>query len=263
MRRTVKLKAILAIALGLAATAGWRAVATGDEWEQVPAAADASQDSGTIPAPERSRRPPTASAPAASSPASGAAGSFVACGERATNPAPGVAAMVARIDALWNADVKVYVSVAPEPPHAMAGGCIFYSPATLAALIGERLDLRDPSEVKPMLYAIFAHEVGHEYHRDFSAARAATPNRIKELEADRFAGYTLEKLDVPASGLAPYWSLAGDEFGAGPRHGTSTERVDAFREGWRLAEWDRPENSKSVTAASDEPVAPEDASGAP
>ncbi len=263
MRRTVKLKAILAISLGLAAAAGWRAVAAGDEWEQVPATADATPDSGALPAPGRSRRPPAAPSPAASSAAAGDAGSFIACGERATNPAPGVAAMVVRIDALWNADVKVYASVAPETPHAMAGGCIFYSPATLAMLLGGRLDLRDPAEVKPMLYAIFAHEVGHEYHRDFSAARAATPNRIKELEADRFAGYTLEKLDVPASGLAPYWSLAGDEFGAGPKHGTSTERVEAFREGWHLAEWNRPEDAKSVTAASDEPVAPEDSSGAP
>ncbi len=254
-------KVTLAICLALAAASGWRSRAAGDEWERVPSSYGTNPENGASGAPTRSK--PSRGASTTSAGNAAATPTFLACGERATNPAPNVAAMVARIDALWSANVRVYESVASETPHAMPGGCIFYNQATLAALLGRRLDLRDPHEVKPMLYAIFAHEVGHEYHRDFSAARAATPNRIKELEADRFAGYTLEELNVPANGLAPYWSLAGDEFGAGPSHGTSTQRVAAFREGWRLAKWDRPEDSQSVTAATNEPVAPEDSAGAP
>lgn len=182
---------------------------------------------------------------------------FYACGEMARAPAPKIAAMVRRIDELWGAHVRVYQSVAPESPHAMPGGCIFYNKRELETLLARRLDLNNPKEVKPMLWAIFAHEVGHEYHRDFSHARAHTPSEIKELEADRFAGYTLEKLNIPASGLAPYWSMAGDEFGSGPKHGSSAQRVAAFKEGWRLAEWDRPEDSKSVLSALNEPVAPD------
>lgn len=236
-------------------------MAVGDEWERVPSISGTNTENRANGVLKRSKQPRNESATRTGN--ADSTTTFLACGERATNPAPNVAAMVARIDALWSANVRVYESVEPETPHAMPGGCIFYNQATLAALLGQRLDLRDPHEVKPLLYAIFAHEVGHEYHRDFSAARAATPSRIKELEADRFAGYTLEELNVPANGLAPYWSLAGDEFGAGPRHGTSTQRVAAFREGWNLAKWDRPEDSQPVTAATNEPVAPEDSSGAP
>jgi hypothetical protein len=257
VRRAVKIKAILAILLALAIAAGWSARAAADEWEQVPSTSGGNGDS----APEQPAD--SYAAPGAAPQADAARRTFIACGEKARDPSPQVAAIVAQIDSLWSANVRVYASVAPEPPHALAGGCIFYNETALLSLLGGRLDLRDPKEFKPMLYAIFAHEVGHEYHHDFSAARASTPNRIKELEADRFAGYTLEELNVPASGLAPYWSLAGDEFGAGPKHGTSTERVAAFREGWELAKWDRPENSKPVTSATDEPVAPDDSAGAP
>jgi hypothetical protein len=110
---------------------------------------------------------------------------------------------------------------------------------------------------------IFAHEVGHEYHRDFDSSRAAVPNQIKELEADRFAGYTLKKLDVSATGLTPYWSMTGDEFGIGASHGSSAQRVGAFKEGWHEAEWSRAENSTSVTAATQQSIAPEDSTAAP
>ncbi len=260
-RRAGKSKAILAIllALALAVVLGPGARAAADDWEQVPSTSSGSGDGATEIAPE-----PQANTYAEPATPDGSAGRPVsACGEQARPPSPQVAAIVSKIDSLWGVDVRVYASVAPEPPHALAGGCIFYNETALLGLLGGRLDMRDPKELKPMLYAIFAHEVGHEYHRDFSAARAATPNRIKELEADRFAGYTLEELNIPASGLAPYWSLAGDEFGSGPKHGASGERVAAFREGWELAKWDRPEDSRPVTSANEEPVAPEDSAGAP
>jgi hypothetical protein len=149
--------------------------------------------------------------------------------------------------------------VAVEGPHAMGGGCIFYNEAGLTMLLGMRLNLTDANVLTPMLYAIFAHEVGHEFHGDFDESRAAVPNQTKELEADRFAGYTMQKLNVPATGLTPYWGMTGDEFGVGASHGTSGQRIAAFKEGWHEAKWNRPENSESAaTAATDESVAPDD-----
>lgn len=188
---------------------------------------------------------------------------FLACGEEATPASPNVQQMVETIDDSWHTDVRVYQSVRPLGPHAMSGGCIFYNAAVLKSLLQMRLDLQNQKDLDPLLWAIFAHEVGHEVHQDFSPARAAVPNQQKELEADRFAGYTLQKLNIRAVDIAPYWSLAGDEFGAGPSHGTSAQRVAAFKEGWHEAEWRRPEDAKSVASAMEEPVAPEDSESAP
>ncbi|HJU28832.1 MAG TPA: hypothetical protein VJ718_06660, partial [Candidatus Binataceae bacterium] len=128
-----------------------------------------------------------------------------------------------------------------------------------------RLDVNDPGVVNPLLWAIFAHEVGHEVHDDFGASRAATPVETRELEADRFAGFSLEKLNIRATNLTPYWIMTGDEFGAsaGDRHGSSAQRVAAFKEGWHLAEWNQSETSASVSAALDDPVAPDNPDAAP
>jgi len=197
---------------------------------------------------------------------------FVACGERATPPSAEVATIVGRINELWGAHVRVYQTVAPMPPHAAPGGCIFYNRTALMALMGNRLQVSDAGIAGPLLYAIFAHEVGHEMHHDLDASRAGIPVQVKELEADRFAGYTMQKLDVPSGSLAPYWSMAGDEFGSGgPSHGSSGQRLDAFKQGWDLAEWNRPETSSAVPAgppqngytADSASVAPDDPSGAP
>ena len=57
--------------------------------------------------------------------------------------------------------------------------------------------------------------------------------------------------------------MTGDEFGAGAKHGISEQRVAAFKEGWNEAEWNRAENAKSVTAATQESIAPEDSTAAP
>ncbi len=258
---TKKLNVLLSIvvALVVALTA---AQALADDWEVVPDSSPAAAEVSTprsapIPSAARLNRRATATAPAA------AADAHLECGEKAVAPSAKIRDIVAQIDALWGAHVRVYQSVAPMGPHALAGGCIFYNPKALAVLLGMRLDLIDPSKLTPMLYAIFAHEVGHEYHRDFDPSRATVPNEIKELEADRFAGYTMQKLGVPATGLTPYWSMTGDEFGFGAKHGSSAQRVGAFKEGWHEAEWNRSENYKSVTAATQESIAPEDSTAAP
>ncbi len=190
------------------------------------------------------------------------------CGEMALPAAPAIQAIVSRINELWGTDFPVYQTVALEQPHAAPGGCIFYNATAMGMLMAMRLDVNDPEMISPMLWAIFAHETGHEYHHDSDSSRAGVPIEIKELEADRFAGYTLQKLKIRATDLTPYWTMTGDEYGAGGgggagQHGSSAQRVAAFKEGWHLAEWNRPEDSESVQDALNEPVAPDNPDAAP
>jgi len=227
-----------------------------DDWEVV---GHQTSDETSAPAQRQSGTAEETTAPIGGTPAK----TFFACGEKGEAASDEMQGMVARIDRLWNTDVRIYQSVEPETPHASAGGCIFYNKPFLKALLTNRLDMDDPNAVGPMLWAIFAHEVGHEMHHDFDPGRANVPSEVKELEADRFAGYTLEKLDIPATNITPYYSLAGDEFGGQVKHGSSEQRVAAFKEGWHLAEWNRPEGSQSALSATDEPVAPDAHEGAP
>jgi hypothetical protein len=261
----LKLTVPLGSLLILMIAAGAPYASADDDWEAVPSNPPAE---ASAPAPEAPANPlarPTRHRDPRKGPAApaDAASALIVCGEKAVPPSAKIQGIVSQINGAWGSAVRVYESVAPEGPHAMSGGCIFYNPAALAMLLGLRLNLTDPNVMTPMLYAIFAHEVGHEVHGDFDPSRAAVPSEIKELEADRFAGYTMQKLGVPATGLSPYWSMTGDEFGAGAKHGSSEQRVGAFKEGWHEAEWQRAENSKSVTAATQESIAPEDSTAAP
>jgi hypothetical protein len=268
----LKLKLILVVVVAFVLSVFAIDASAQDDWEAVPN--NSSQDSRgtndtTAPAPDSSS-PPTApmrhrravANPSPMAPAS-SSGVTIACGEKVVPASPKIQSIVSQINGAWGSNVNVYRSVAMSGPHAKNGGCVFYNPEGLAMLLGLRLNLNDPNVVTPILYAIFAHEVGHEVHRDFDPSRNAVPDDIKELEADRFAGYTMEKLNVPATGLTPYWSMTGDEFGAGVKHGSSEQRVGAFKEGWHEAEWNRAENSKSVSAATQESIAPEDSTAAP
>jgi hypothetical protein len=214
----------------------------------------------------------TVSAPPATSdtfggPAPAIARVFTVCGERATVAEPKIKSMFDRINGLWKTNFAVYQTIAPEQPHASPGGCVFYNPAAMTAILTTRLDVKDQQMVDPLVWAIFAHEIGHQFHQDTDECRKRVPGETKELEADRFAGYTLEKLKIPAADLTAYWSLTGDDFG-GPvstrnQHGLSSQRVAAFKQGWHLAEWNRAEDSQSVAEAEEEPVAPDDSESAP
>jgi len=257
IKLTLLIVVVLA-AMGLTASCAL-AADNADDWDIVPSPSSASAPAVNSPAHSPHNRADRPASPMTAD----ATNVFLACGERALPPSAKIQGIVAQIDGAWDSNVRVYQSVAVEGPHAIAGGCIFYNPTGLSILLGSRLSLNDPAVFTPMLYAIFAHEVGHEYHRDFDPSRAAVPNQIKELEADRFAGFTLKKLGVPATGLSPYWSMTGDEFSTGAGHGSSAQRVDAFKEGWHEAEWNRAETSESVTAATQESIAPEDSSAAP
>jgi hypothetical protein len=175
---------------------------------------------------------------------------FVACGEVARRPGKRMKAILGAIDEVWGAKVRVYESAAAAPPHARPGGCVFYNSAFLDLLL-KQLMIQDSAAVEPMLYAIMAHEVGHELHHDFGPQRADTSIETKELQADHFAGYTLERLNIGLDNITPYYSLAGDEFSGGSRagsaHGDSTRRTAALKKGWDLGEWNQPEDYQPLS----------------
>jgi len=175
---------------------------------------------------------------------------FVACGEYAHRPGNRMKGIVGAIDEVWGAKVRVYESAAITSPHARPGGCVFYNSADLNLLL-KQLMIQDSAVVEPMLYAIMAHEVGHELHHDFSPQRADTSIETKELQADRFAGYTLERLNIGLDSITPYYSLGGDEFSGGSRgeagHGDSMRRTAALEKGWDLAQWNQPEDYQPLS----------------
>ena len=145
--------------------------------------------------------------------------------------------MVAEINRVWHSDVKVYQSIQASGPHARPGGCIFYHPEVMAGLLNGWMNIKEAREEQPMVYAIFAHEVGHEVHGDFDSSRANVSSEERELEADRFAGYTMSFLRIQADDLTTYYRLVGDDFmGAQDSHGTGEQRATAFEYGWKLAE---------------------------
>ncbi len=200
-----------------------------------------------------------------SAPSSGKASSspFWACGEQALPASEPIKAIVAQINDVWRSDVQVYRSVQRAPAHAMPGGCIFYNPLSMAILLGGVMSIREQSAANAMLYAIMAHEVGHEMHHDFGAERANVPGETKELEADRFAGYTLQRLDIAVpDDITPYYSLGGDEFSRSQAHshGYSGQRTAALKRGWHLAEWGQAEDTKSPLDEGSDLAAPGDAS---
>jgi hypothetical protein len=189
---------------------------------------------------------------------------FEACGERASSPEPEINSIAGAINKLWGSSFPVYETVAPEVPHASPGGCIFYNRHALRKLMTARLGVNSHQPANALVWAIFAHEIGHQVHGDLLGVRAAVSNETKELEADRFAGYTLEKLGIEVTNLAPFWNMTGDEFGHDRySHGSSSLRTAAFIQGWHLAEWNRAEDSEPVTASREEAVAPDSPDGAP
>ncbi|HEY1849515.1 MAG TPA: hypothetical protein VGG60_00705, partial [Candidatus Binataceae bacterium] len=154
MKRTghtfrLKVTLLFLAAIGLATAQAF----ADDDWEAVPSSPPAEVSAPVAPGSppsQAARHRATRNAPAAA----GGSNVMIACGERAVPPSAKIQAIVTQINGAWGSNIHVYQSVAPEGPHAMAGGCIFYNPAALAMLLGLRLDLTDPNVMTPMLYAI-------------------------------------------------------------------------------------------------------------
>jgi hypothetical protein len=68
-------------------------------------------------------------------------------------------------------------------------------------------------------------------------SRALRPAHERELSANRFAGYSLERLGIPdRTEVTAYYQLTGDDFTGGDGSQRSgAERVAAFEDGWQRA----------------------------
>jgi hypothetical protein len=209
------------------------------------------------------RHTTTASAPAAAgagaaAPAVTAAdGTVTACGETAHPAGEPYKAIVSQLNDMWGTNFQVYESLSAGSPHARNGGCIFYNQKFLDSLLQQWMRIDDPDAVRPMLYAIFAHEIGHLAHDDFDPASQNVPVRNKELAADQFAGYSLERIGIrrldPAE-VTRYYQLTGDDFvGHASGHGNGEERATAFEDGWHRAEVGLPEQGTQQAGGLGEP----------
>jgi hypothetical protein len=181
--------------------------------------------------------------PAESSTAPAAASGLAlgtACGEPARPAGEPYKSIVAQINDMWGTNFPVYDSPRRESPHAHDGGCIFYNAEYLNSLLQQWMNIKDQDAVRPMLYAIFAHEIGHLAHGDFDQTAEKVPPRNKELAADQFAGYTLERLGMhrlDSEEITRYYQLTGDDFvGRASGHGNGAERIGAFQDGWHRAQ---------------------------
>ena len=212
-----------------------RAAGPDDDWEMVqpdaPAAQPAQQSvNHAVPNNLSPKPPPAAAAPRPE---------FVVCGEPARAAQEPYISIVATLNRMWGAHASVYESVTRMSPHASPGGCIFYNRDFLQMLTSTWMGITDVDQLTPILFAINAHELGHIMHGDLTPARAEVPLETKELEADRFAGYTLWRLNVKrfdAAETESYYQAVGDDFvGAHSSHGTGKQRTTAFQQGWDLA----------------------------
>jgi hypothetical protein len=201
----------------------------------------------------------TTNAPAEKSEASAAKAGATKepCGEAARPAEEPYKSIVAQLNDMWGTNFPVYESVQKMSPHAHSGGCIFYNQEYLNMLMQQWMKVDDPDAVRPMLYAIFAHEVGHLAHADFDPGEDNVPIKNKELAADQFAGYSLARMGIrrlDPEEVTRYYQLTGDDFvGHSSGHGNSGERIGAFQDGWHRAEIGLPEQSSRPAGGLGEP----------
>lgn len=261
-RRATRL-ALVALVLGCAALVVRPALAQDDDWEVVTPQAESHQVSQPHPA----RAKPAASASDESQtlpqePQSRADGAQMICGEMARPATEPYKSIVAEINRQWGTNAPVYESVRADSPHVSRAGCIFYNPTFMEVFLRGETDEHGEPDKTSMIYAIIAHELGHIEHHDYERKVSSVE---KELEADRFSGYTLERMGIARGNITPFYSLGGDEFSGVHDHGFSNERITAFDQGWKEAEWNRPEDGGKAGgsgASTDDSSAADDAAAA-
>jgi len=233
------ISALAAIAL-LASVAAPRSIRADDDWHVV--------ERHTTNSPAETAAEPAAKAGATKT---------TACGEPARPAEEPYKSIVAQLNDMWGTNFPVYESPSVGSPHAHSGGCIFYNREFLNSLMERWMRIDDPDAVRPMLYAIFAHELGHLAHGDFDSAEDNVPVKNKELAADQFAGYSLARLGIrrldPVE-VTRYYQMTGDDFvGHNSGHGNGGERTTAFQDGWHRAEVGLPEQGSRPAGGLGEP----------
>ena len=230
----------IAIVISLALASNARIALAQDDWHVV----------------ERHSSQP-ATAPGAAPRSAQSDGSFAPCGEPARPATEPYKSIVAQLNDMWGTNFPVYESLKPASPHAHDGGCIFYNQEYLTGLLQQWMNISDQDAVRPMLYAIFAHELGHLAHGDFDSGEDNVPLKNKELAADQFAGFSLERVGMrrlDPTEVTQYYQLTGDDFvGRASGHGIGSERTAAFQDGWHRAEIGLPEQSTRPPGGLGEP----------
>ena len=173
-------------------------------------------------------------------------GARMICGEMARPATEPYKSIVADIDREWGVNAPVYESVRADSPHVSRAGCIFYNPTFMEVFLRGETDEHGEPDKTSMIYAIMAHELGHIEHHDYERNVSSVE---KELDADRFSGYTLERMSIARDNITPFYSLGGDEFSGVHDHGFSNERIAAFNKGWKEAEWNQPEGGNRAKSA--------------
>ena len=259
-RRATRL-ALAALVLGCAAFAARPVLAQDDDWEVVTPQAESQpiHHSSKVKPPasdsDESATPPQEPQPRAD-------GAQMICGEMARPAAEPYKSIVADINRQWGTNAPVYESVRADSPHVSRAGCIFYNPTFVEVFLRGETDEHGEPDKTSMIYAIIAHELGHIEHHDYERNVSSVE---KELEADRFSGYTLERMGIARGNITPFYSLGGDEFSGVHDHGFSNERIAAFDKGWKEAEWNRPEDGGKAGgsgASTDDSGAADDAAAA-
>lgn len=80
--------------------------------------------------------------------------------------------------------------------------------------------------------SVLAHEMGHHYRNHVVDTRGSTP--AKEIEADYFSGYVMEKLGAGLNeAMAAMNQIASPQ--AGATHPAKNDRLNAISQGWNYA----------------------------
>jgi hypothetical protein len=93
-------------------------------------------------------------------------------------------------------------------------------------------DLDSYTSTKWASVSVLAHEMGHHYYNHVISGSGSTPP--KEIEADAFSGYVMEKLGASLQqSVAAMQAIASDQ--ASSTHPGKKDRVDAIIRGWNSA----------------------------
>lgn len=101
-------------------------------------------------------------------------------------------------------------------------------------------DIDAYSATKWASISVLAHEMGHHYYNHVVGAQGSTPP--KEIEADAFSGYVMQKLGATLNeSLAAMNAIATEQ--ASATHPAKKDRLSAITRGWNAARAEVPGNT--------------------
>ncbi len=92
----------------------------------------------------------------------------MACGEAARPAQEPYKSIVAQLNQMWGTHAKVYESVTADEPARVARRMHLLQQRISAELTSRWMGITDEDQLRPILYAINAHELGHIIHGDLS-----------------------------------------------------------------------------------------------